>query len=308
MRHFVYVVLVSVFLLCTLGIPAGAEEQPSERLLSALETFADGTPTKSANVLNEESGNNSQMAGAPASPSKFSNKELMVAVENVLQERPDLILAALEKNPVALEKLVERASQIRQAQAEEEQWLAELKYPKVPEINEDRPVRGSLLAPVTIVEYSDFECPYCQAVSPTLMDVFREYEGKVRFVYKHNPLSFHPTAEPAARYFEAIALQNQTEAWRFHDRVFEEQHNLTQGVEVLKEIAAGLEIDHKRLERDLDSDTVLQRLAADLEEAKRFGFDGTPAFVINGVSLIGNHPKEDFVKIIKLFVPDRQET
>ncbi len=77
---------------------------------------------------------------------------------------------------------------------------------------------------------------------------------------------------------------------------------------MLKEIAAGLEVDHQRLEKDLNSDIVQQRLAADLEEANRFGFDGTPAFVINGVSLIGNHPKEEFDKIIKLFLSDHKES
>lgn len=308
MRPLIYVVLVFLFQLSALGISAGAEENASVKTLAPPSEPVKCEPTNSANALTGYSNPISEMTGQPGGTIKFSNMDLMTAVENVLQERPDLILSALEKSPVALAELVEHATQVRQAKAEKDQWLAELKHPKVPEIDQDRPMRGSRHAPITIVEYSDFECPYCRAVSPTIMEVFHQYKDSVRVVYKHNPLSFHPTAEPAARYFEAIALQNQNEAWRFHDRVFEEQDNLAQGIEVLKEIVTGLEIDQQQLEKDLNSDTVQQRLAADLEEAKQFGFDGTPAFLINGVSLIGNHPKEDFDKIIKLFISDHHES
>ncbi len=73
-----------------------------------------------------------------------------------------------------------------------------------------------------------------------------------------------------------------------------------------KEIAAGLEVDQARLEQDLQSEAVTQRLAADRAEAERFGFDGTPTFVINGVSLVGNHPKRDFDRIINKLLPESQ--
>ena len=308
MRLLIYVVLFFLFQLSVLGIPAGAQENGSVKTLSPPSEPVKCQPTNSANALTGASNPIAKMTGQHGDTISFSNMDLMTAVENVLQERPDLILSALEKSPVALAELVEHATQVRQAKAEEGQWLAEMKHPKVPEIDQDRPMRGSPHAPITIVEYSDFECPYCRAVSPTIMEVFHQYEDSVRVVYKHNPLSFHATAEPAARFFEAISLQNQSEAWRFHDRVFEEQDNLAQGIDVLKNIAAELEIDQHQLEKDLNSDIVQQRLAADLEEAKQFGFDGTPAFLINGVSLIGNHPKKDFDKIIKLFISDHQKS
>ena len=72
-------------------------------------------------------------------------------------------------------------------------------------------------------------------MSPTLQEVLTAYGDAVRLVYKHNPLSFHATAEPAARYFEAIALQSEEQAWRFHDLVFQQQRSLSRGVEALKE-------------------------------------------------------------------------
>lgn len=234
-----------------------------------------------------------------ASAAEPSAVDLRSAVESVLREHPQLIVTALERDPVAVADLVDRAAELRKARAEEAQWQAQRADPKLPEIAADRPIRGARKAPITIVEYSDFECPYCRAASATLHDVLAGYGESVRLVVKHIPLGFHAAAEPAARYFEAIALQSEVEAWRFHDRVFEQQRQLSRGVDALKEIAAGLAIDQARLERDLHGETVTQRLAADRAEAQRFGFDGTPAFLINGVSLIGNHPKRDFDRLIE---------
>ncbi len=245
-------------------------------------------------------------ADAQTSRPDGAEADLKNAVEEILRQHPNLILRALEHDPVVLADLVERGTGLRKSKMEEAQWQAELANPKVPQVAENRPIRGERQAPVTIVEYSDFECPYCRAVAPTLQELLSEYGESVRLVYKHNPLSFHATAEPAARYFEAIALQSEEQAWRFHDMVFQQQRNLSRGVEVLREIAADLEIDHERMRRDLESDQVTQRIAADRAEASQFGFDGTPAFVINGVSLIGNHPKRDFDRIIKKILPETQ--
>lgn len=247
-----------------------------------------------------------EQAWAQTSDLQSPVTDIKALVEETLRQHPDLILRALEQNPAMIADLVERGTEIRKAKLEEAQWQAEMANPKVALVAEDRPIRGARNAPITVVEYSDFECPYCRAVSPTLQEVLVAYGDKVRLVYKHNPLSFHATAEPAARYFEAIALQNEEEAWRFHDLVFQQQRNLSRGIEAVQEIAETLNVDHAQLERDLQSDAVTQRIAADRAEAERFGFDGTPAFVINGVSLVGNHPKRDFDRIIRKMLPEPQ--
>lgn len=251
-------------------------------------------------------GSSTEQAWAQTSDVQSPVTDIKALVEETLRQHPDLILRALEQNPAMIADLVERGTEIRKAKLEEAQWQAEMANPKVATVAEDRPIRGARNAPITVVEYSDFECPYCRAVSPTLQEVLVTYGEKVRLVYKHNPLSFHATAEPAARYFEAIALQNEEEAWRFHDLVFQQQRNLSRGIEAVQEIAETLNVDHAQLERDLQSDAVTQRIAADRAEAERFGFDGTPAFVINGVSLVGNHPKRDFDRIIRKMLPEPQ--
>lgn len=247
-----------------------------------------------------------EQAWAQTSDLQSPVTDIKALVEETLRQHPDLILRALAQNPAMIADLVERGTEIRKAKLEEAQWQAEMANPKVALVAEDRPIRGARNAPITVVEYSDFECPYCRAVSPTLQEVLVAYGDKVRLVYKHNPLSFHATAEPAARYFEAIALQNEEEAWRFHDLVFQQQRNLSRGIEAVQEIAETLNVDHAQLERDLQSNAVTQRIAADRAEAERFGFDGTPAFVINGVSLVGNHPKRDFDRIIRKMLPEPQ--
>ena len=238
----------------------------------------------------------------PHTTTDFQRADLEAAVETVLRNHPELILEVLEKKQIELAALVERGTIAKQLKAERDRRLAELQNPKTPDIDESRPIRGNLRAPVTIVEYSDFECPYCSAASSTVREVLTTHKGTVRFIYKHNPLSFHPMAEPAARYFEAIALQDHEQAWLFHDRVFAQQDLLAGGEEALKAVVASLEIDRERFKNDLSSETVKQRIAKDREEAERFGFDGTPAFLVNGVSLMGNRPLEDFEDLIQLSI------
>ena len=239
---------------------------------------------------------------------QYSKTNLTEVVKSVLQEHPELILDALEKDPVALADLVERASIARTAQAEQERRLDELKNPKVPAVDLNRPIRGNPKALITIVEYSDFECPFCRSASSTVNQVLNQYGDEVRFIYKHNALNFHPMAEPAARYFEAIALQDTEEAWRFHDLVFEQQDLLVDGEPVLNAIVATLKVDQKQLAEDLNGDIVTQRLSHDRLEVDRFGFDGTPAFLINGVSLMGSQPMEEFEDIIQIFLDKNLDT
>ena len=160
------------------------------------------------------------------SPSKDGLKKMM-------EENPEIIFNAIEKNPKAFIDTVNKAATNarREAQedaqkAEEDRIEEEFKNPKKPEVNEKRVTFGPKSAPITIVEYSDFECPYCERGYKTVKEVQKEYGDKVRVVYKHLPLDFHPMAEPAAKYFEAISLQSHSKAEKFHDLIFENQNEL----------------------------------------------------------------------------------
>lgn len=157
---------------------------------------------------------------------------------------------------------------------------------------------GNPAAPVTIVEFTDFQCPYCSRGAQTLKDMMKKYDGKVRLVVRHFPLPGHPAALPAARYFEAIGLQNPAAAWKFYDTLFADQEKLLGGEAYLKKVADGLGLDLDRLAKDLDSEKVRERIQADMRAFEMSRFDGVPVFVVNGTVLIGAQPPEEFEKAI----------
>jgi protein-disulfide isomerase len=168
-----------------------------------------------------------------------------------------------------------------------------------PAMDPDRLVRGRPDAPVTIVEYTDFQCPYCAAGAKAVEEVLARYEGQARLVVKHQPLAFHPMARPAAEFFEALALQGPARAWAFYDRLFAQPALLAGGEPALLKLAGELGADLGRLVQDRSGPTVRARLASDLQEVQRFGFDGVPAFIVNGRVIEGAQPAQAFVDVIE---------
>ena len=231
------------------------------------------------------------------------NPEIIAAA---VEENPQAVLSAIEKDPERFMAVVNAAAQAARAkaQAEEarregEEREAEFKDPKLPVLAVDRVYWGQPDAPITIVEYSDFECPYCARGYRTVKDLMVEYGDSVRLLYKHLPLEMHEEALPAALYFEAIALQSNDAARRFHDALYENQAQLRgQGNAWMESVARSLGVDMERLQEDVQSEVVRSRVEADMEEAAAFGFKGTPGFLINGVSLKGAYPAAAFKEVI----------
>ena len=231
-----------------------------------------------------------------------SAKQLKEAVE----KDPSIVFVAIEKDPAKFIEIVNKAAQEAQkagadkAQEEEKKSReAEFSNPLKPDIEEARVIFGNKSAPITIVEYSDFQCPYCSRGYQTVQQVRKEYGDKVRVIFKHLPLDFHPLAMPAAKYFEAIAKQDGAKAEKFHDMVFENQGQLKdKGEGYFKEVAKKVGADMKKLETDLKDEGIAKKIAKDMEEAKKFNMSGTPGFIINGVSLRGAYPFPSFKEII----------
>ncbi len=168
-----------------------------------------------------------------------------------------------------------------------------------PAIDASRIVRGNPKAPITIFEYTDFQCPYCRYGAKTIDEVMALYEGQVRLIVKHLPLPLlHPLAMACAQHFEAISLQSADKAWAFYDRIFLDQRDLAGGEPYLQKVAAGLGVDMKQLEQDLHSQTTRDRIAADLKESEQYRFDGVPAFVVNGQVIEGAQPAQRFFAVI----------
>lgn len=235
-----------------------------------------------------------------------SDKNIKEQVSKVLKENPDVFVKAIEENPVAFMEAIQNAAKSAQSEMakkrdEEEKKKLEEAYsnPLKPNIESDRPIRGSKSAPLVLVEYSDFECPFCSRGFNTVQELREEYGDKIQFIYKHLPLDFHKAALISAQYFEAIALQNADKAFKFHDEIFNNQRKLKSGEKFLQEVAKSVGADMAQLKKDLSSKKVMARIEADQEEAHKFGMQGTPGFLLNGVPVKGAYPKEHFVQIVE---------
>lgn len=224
----------------------------------------------------------------------------------ILKENPEIVTKSIEQNPAVYVEAIQKAVGAAQAdlakkkeEEEKKRYEESFNNPLQPNIRSDEAIRGPKDAPLTLVEYSDFECPFCFRGYETVNELMEKYEGKIRFVYKHLPLSFHPQAMIAAQYFEAIRIQSPEKAFEFHDEIFKNQKKLQNGEAFLKSIAKNLKVDMKKLEADVNSEAVMTRIAEDQKEAEKFGIQGTPGFLINGIPVKGAYPASYFDEIIK---------
>ncbi len=240
---------------------------------------------------------------------KMSGEELSKAISKALKEDKTLLADAIKANPAEVMEALQvaakdaRGAMEKKRKQEEEQKLVEsIDKPLTPVIRKDEAIRGTKGAPITLIEYSDFQCPYCtRGFEVVVKGLLEKYKGQVAFVYKHLPLSFHAEAKIAAQYYEAMRIQSDKKAFDFHDRLFtnEAQGKLRTAKEgYLKKLAKELGADMKKLAKDVKSKEVLDRIAADEAEARKFGIQGTPGFIINGVPVRGAYPLDHFEKII----------
>ena len=234
-----------------------------------------------------------------------SDEKMKQQMAKILKEDPKILTEAIEKHPAefitALQNAAKNAQEsMGKVREEEEKKKLEESFdkPLVAEIRKDESIRGPKDAPLTLVEYSDFECPFCTRGYTTVMDLMKKYEGKIRFVYKHLPLSFHEQAMPAAQYYEAIRLQDEKKAFAFHDEIFANQGKLKNGIAFLDATTKKVGADLAKVKKDINSDAVKNRIAADIKEAGEFGMQGTPGFLLNGVPVRGAYPAEHFVTLV----------
>jgi protein-disulfide isomerase len=159
------------------------------------------------------------------------------------------------------------------------------------------PARGAdaRRAAITIVAFSDFECPFCAKAETTLRALEDAHPGDVRLVFKNLPLPFHDHARLAAR--GALAAQAQGRFWEFHDRLFARSGTSLDRAGLLK-IAADLGLDPARFGRDLDDPKIEERIARDEADAKALGVNGTPTFFVNGRRVAGAQPQAAFEAMI----------
>jgi protein-disulfide isomerase len=240
------------------------------------------------------------LTGTAAQTTDITGNELKKALE----ENPDVLIEAIKANKKAIFDIINQTGAEEQARAQKEAEEAEkkayedsFKNPLKPAIDDKTRIRGEKDAKYTLVEYADFQCPFCASAYPTVEELRKRHGNDLRFIFKHLPLPFHPQAMPAARWLEAVAIQSPEKAWKFHDILFENQEKL--GVDLFKKIAKDLGLDVEKCEKEAESQAVKDRIAADTEEARKLGFNGTPGFLLNGIPVKGAYPVEYFEGIIK---------
>jgi len=161
----------------------------------------------------------------------------------------------------------------------------------------DIPFKGQKSAPITIIEFSDFQCPYCERFyTQTLPLIDENYikTGKVKLTFRNFPLSFHQYAQKAAEASECANEQNKF--WEYHNKLFENQNSLD--TDSLKKYASELGLDTGKFNSCLDTGKMKSVVQKDFDDGAKYGVSGTPAFFINGISIVGAQPYETFKQII----------
>lgn len=218
---------------------------------------------------------------------------------DLLLEHRDVVFQILRDNPDELVAILEQAFAMDQPEPGEQQ-RAYSALPLTPSISLDRPMRGNPDAAITVVEYSDFLCPYCSEAAATLGNVLETED--VRLFFKHMPIS--PASRELALAFEALALQGHDLAWEFHDAIFSNQEAAGGNPEqFIRDFVQGSGADQDRFAADWTSPGVASLVDGDISETRQFGITGAPSFLFNGFLVQGALPRDEFQGVIEHIRP-----
>jgi protein-disulfide isomerase len=156
------------------------------------------------------------------------------------------------------------------------------------------PSKGSASAPIEMIEFSDFQCPFCLRADPTVRQVLSTYGDRIRFVYRHYPLPNHPNGRPAAE--AAACAGEQGKFWPYHDRLFANPSKLSDAD--LKQSAAELGLNTAQFNACVDTHKLKAQVDEDVKAGEEAGVNGTPAFFVNGRMISGAMPYDVFKKLI----------
>jgi protein-disulfide isomerase len=239
-------------------------------------------------------------------------------LKSAMESDPEILYAVMRKDPVKFVAVVNEISDLARSQKETQALDQSFAERRQPNLSDSRAYDGDKAAPVTIVEYSDFQCGYCAQGHQMVQQLREDYGHRVRILLKHLPLERHPQARKMARLFEAIAQKDFAKAKKFKSLLFEQQAGFmpsesekqSKSVEEamekynrrvdldLKKVIRGLGLDYDEIKKLADSELIGKIIEADLKEARAFGFTGTPAYLINGIPVRGALPIASFKYVI----------
>lgn len=220
------------------------------------------------------------------------------------EEQGHLIL--LTTNPIDVSLTEAEIAEKLAEQATQEGLIAAETHSALSRFAEGKPSRGPSDAPITIYEFSDFQCPYCARASVVIEEILSKYPEEIRFVYLHYPLGMHDWAKPAAVAADCAARQTETAFWVLHDNFLELQSNIS-NESMLQQVRSWLQETNVDLdawqicvadESSAAHQDVLLQVDISSAMAERFGLTGTPAFFVNGYLLSGAHSIDAFDDLI----------
>ncbi|MEO1622049.1 MAG: thioredoxin domain-containing protein, partial [Cyanobacteria bacterium J06632_3] len=209
----------------------------------------------------------------PTQALSLANSSFEDRVLQVLRDRPEVILEAVDSYQQQQYEKKEKAQQslLKEVAANPKDFIAA------------SPASSDLADKLTLIEFSDFQCPYCARAHQILSDFTEQHSDQVALVYKHYPLDAHPQALAAAK--AAWAAQQQNQFWNYHNELFKQQAEL--GDPLFVSIAQALNLDLEKFNQDRNSADAEAAVASDIQLADKLGIDGTPYFVMGNQVLSG---------------------
>jgi protein-disulfide isomerase len=269
------------FLSAALG---AASRMPWRRLFLVLLTLSLAAPLPA--VAQSTTPRTIAQSAKPKPKPKIS-PELEQQILEVIRRNPEVVYEVLKKYAVEQQALQEKREQTAQSTAVKK-LLQDTK-----KVIGDSPTTGATMRKILLVEFSDFQCPYCATATVNVRKFMAKHKDKVTLVYKHFPLTqAHPQALPAAK--AAWAAHKQGKFWEYHDGLFANQSKL--GEEFYLQLAQQLKLDIKRFKADYAAAD--NSIVADYSLGRKLGVSGTPSFVLNGEFFTGIATVEDMEKIL----------
>ncbi|HEY9634564.1 MAG TPA: thioredoxin domain-containing protein [Coleofasciculaceae cyanobacterium] len=209
-----------------------------------------------------------------ASNAQLTDAQLQTKVVQIIRDNPQVIIDSVQA--------YQKKQQEKQQQAQKVFLDGMKSNPK--SVIGQSPITGAAEQKIVLLEFSDFQCPYCAKAHQTLQQFMTSHKDKVTLVYKHLPLTqIHPQALPAAK--AAWAAGQQGKFWEFHDALFTQQDKLDESLYVAT--AKALNLDLKRFDQERNSNTASAAIQKDVEMAQQLGVSGTPFLVLNGEPISG---------------------
>ena len=216
-----------------------------------------------------------------------AEEEFAVMLRQALQKHPEIVLDILRENSELVLDIAQQGSNVRRKKNLEIQWREDLKQPKSV-VTANRPVLGPANAPVTIVAFSDFTCPYCQQGAEVLDRIIQARPQEVKLIFKHMPHGKDSPARLASEYFVAASFQNDRAPWLLYKSFFAEPERLSaEAQNFAAKAAEQAGLDMKKLAADLKNKKIGAIIEEDMAEAKKLNVEGTPYFLVNNLTVRG---------------------